>query len=309
MTPPVAATSGPIEAPDKEAIIKRNPHADWSQVEASRPPYSGSDIWSLSKTPVPTWQAGDGASSEIWEKLRRLEIRPYDDDRTTVQNYKLMISTTVPRPIALVTTVSLDGVSNMAPFSYFQLVSTDVSMIHLSMWESTNVRQPPLYSLSLVGDDPNDTLRNIMDTKECTINIISDWFVEASNMSSVNTPPQMSEWPLTGLHPYPSKDIKPASVAESAVSAECRLHSHQDIINKEGKRTATLVLVEAVVWHIREDLLAKDPAKASADLALLRPVWRGGGITYGTCFQGFELPRPAAWRKVKAEQAVAAILA
>jgi flavin reductase (DIM6/NTAB) family NADH-FMN oxidoreductase RutF len=159
--------------------------------------------------------------------------------------------------------------------------------------------KPPLYSLSLVGDEPNDTLRNIMDTKECTINLISDWFIEAANLSSINTPPHISEWPLKGLHASPSMEIKPATVAESAVSVECKLRSLQELTNKEGKRTATLVLIEAIAWHIREDILAKDRTRATADLALLRPVWRGGGITYGTCFQGFELPRPATWRKVR----------
>jgi flavin reductase (DIM6/NTAB) family NADH-FMN oxidoreductase RutF len=165
-----------------------------------------------------------------------------------------------------------------------------------------------LYSLSLVGDDPNDTLRNIIDTKECTINLISDWFIEAANLSSINTPPHVSEWPLTGLHVSSSMEVKPATVAESAFSVECKLHSLQDLTNKEGRRTATLVIVEAVVWHMWEDVLSKDPARATADLALLRPVWRGGGITYGTCFQGFELPRPVPWRKLKNVHDLAAVL-
>lgn len=56
-------------------------------------------------------------------------------------------------------------------------------------------------------------------------------------------------------------------------------------------------------------MIAKDPSKSTVDLQLLRPVWRGGGITYGTCFQGFELPRPATWRNVKEEKEVADILA
>jgi flavin reductase (DIM6/NTAB) family NADH-FMN oxidoreductase RutF len=147
-----------------------------------------------------------------------------------------------------------------------------------------------------------------MDTKECTINIISDWFIEAANFSSINTPPQVSEWPLTGLHAASSIEIKPATVAESAFSIECKLHSLQNITNGEGIRTATLVLVEAVVWHIRDDVISKDPAKATADLMLLRPVWRGGGITYGTCFQGFELPRPAAWREMRVKQGFETVL-
>jgi hypothetical protein len=103
-------------------------------------------------------------------------------------------------------------------------------------------------------------------------------------------------------------EVKPATVAESAFSVECKLHSLQDLTNKEGRRTATLVIVEAVVWHMWEDVLSKDPARATADLALLRPVWRGGGITYGTCFQGFELPRPVPWRKLKNVHDLAAVL-
>jgi flavin reductase (DIM6/NTAB) family NADH-FMN oxidoreductase RutF len=132
--------------------------------------------------------------------------------------------------------------------------------------------------------------------------------VEAMNFSSINTPPNFSEWPLTGLTPSPSKIIQPASIAESAVSVECRLHSHQDLINRHGTRTATLVLVEAVMWHVKEDIIREDPARATAQLKLLRPVWRGGGITYGTCLQGFELPRPATWKKVKEEKEVSDIL-
>lgn len=75
-----------------------------------------------------------------------------------------MISSTVPRPIALVSTISADGKStNLAPFSYFQNVCDD----------------PPLYSLCFVGKgDPVDTHRNLLETGECCISIISDWFIE-----------------------------------------------------------------------------------------------------------------------------------
>jgi hypothetical protein len=129
MSPSKAASRLPVEAPDKEALIKRNPHGNWDQVEASRICYDFSDVWKASKTPVPTWKAGDGASSDRWRDHKRITIRPYEEGRTTVQNYKLMISTTVPRPIALVTTISSEGVSNMAPFSYFQNVCADVSSL------------------------------------------------------------------------------------------------------------------------------------------------------------------------------------
>jgi hypothetical protein len=80
-------------------------------------------------------------------------------------------------------------------------------------------------------------------------------------------------------------------------------------VNADGKRTATLVLVEALLFLVREDIIAKDPLKATVDLKLLRPIWRGGGITYGTCFQGFELPRPETWRIVKDQKVISDILA
>jgi hypothetical protein len=115
-----------VEAPDKEAVIKRNPHANWAEVEALRPKYDHDNAWTPSKSPAASWKAGDGATHEGWKMHRRVAIAPYEDGRTSVQNYKLMISTTVPRPVALVGTRSKDGVDNLAPFSYFQSVCADV---------------------------------------------------------------------------------------------------------------------------------------------------------------------------------------
>jgi hypothetical protein len=138
MSAPATMSNLPVEAPDKEADIQRNPHGNWEAVQASRPDFDSSLVWAVSKTPVPEWKAGQGATSEKWKKRRRISIAPYEDGRSTVQNYKLMISTTVPRPIALVTTVRLDGVGNMAPFSYFQNVCADVSDLRLVVKQRTS---------------------------------------------------------------------------------------------------------------------------------------------------------------------------
>jgi flavin reductase (DIM6/NTAB) family NADH-FMN oxidoreductase RutF len=100
---------------------------------------------------------------------------------------------------------------------------------------------------------------------------------------------------LAGLHPAASSVVKPPYVAESPYSVECKLHSHQDIVSsRTGKRTATLVLAEVVRFHVWKDAISED--KATVDPAQLRPVFRAGGITYGTCLTGFELPRPPAFR-------------
>jgi flavin reductase (DIM6/NTAB) family NADH-FMN oxidoreductase RutF len=284
---PTKLSNGLTEAFDKEALVKRNPHADFPAVQASRPDYDSSQNWRWSKTPNPTWQPGDGSSSSTWKTKKLLVIDPKDPSRTANANYKLSISSTVPRPIALVSTITTEGVYNVAPFSYFNAVSVD----------------PPLYSVSFVGKDANDSLNNVLATGEMCISIISDWFLEAANFTSVNTPPHISEWDLAGLHPTPSKLVKPPHAAESAFSMECKVHSSIPILSKtdvggDGKPvgTATLVLVEAIMYHVREDVI--DEKRETIDIAKLRPVWRGGGITYGSCFGGFETERPEAFRKL-----------
>jgi flavin reductase (DIM6/NTAB) family NADH-FMN oxidoreductase RutF len=209
-----------------------------------------------------------------------------------------MISSTVPRPIALVSTISTDGrIENLAPFSYFNNVCND----------------PPLYSISFHGELPTDSLRNLLETEECCISIVSDWFLDATNMSSVNTPPNISEWPLSGLQVSKSDVARPGCVAESAFSMECKLHGIVPIFSKnevdgkgENRRTAMHVLVEGVMFHVREDSI--DEKRDTVDIKVLRHVWRGGGITYGSCFEGWETPRPGPFREVREAEAVRDIL-
>ena len=118
----------PVEAFDKEALVNRNPHPDFAAVQARRPNYDAGDQWMLSKTPNPDWKYGDGANSSHWKGQEFLTIDPFEEGRPGVLNYKLMISTTVPRPIALVSTTTADRkTKNLAPFSYFQCVIDDVS--------------------------------------------------------------------------------------------------------------------------------------------------------------------------------------
>lgn len=277
----------PVEAPDKEALVNRNPHPDFSAVEASRPDYDTSRQYTSTKTPNPKWTYGDGANDPSWRDQTSTEIDPDEPTRPSNLNYKLMISSTVPRPIALLGTISTSGLQNVAPFSYFQAVCAD----------------PPLYSICFVGEEPNDSLRNVLSTKEACISITAASFVEAANAASINTPPQVSEWPLTGLHPQTGRLVKPQYALESPFSIELKYHSHQDIVSpKSRKRTATMVLLQAVLFHVWDEALGQD--RATVDIAVLRPVFRAGGITYGVCLDGFELPRPESYRKVREERGV-----
>lgn len=128
----------------------------------------------------------------------------------------------------------------------------------------------------------------------------------AANLTSINTPPHISEWDLSKLTPAQGLIVKPPFVRESPFSVECKLHSKQEIISKiTGKRTATLVLAEIVQFHVWKDALSSD--QATVDPSKLRPIFRAGGITYGTCLRGFELPRPEAYRNIAGLDAVKAL--
>ena len=195
-----------MEAPDKEALVDRNPHADFTAVKSSRPDYDNLCQGTQTKTPNPRWTYGDGANNKAWQQHSSIDIDPDEPTRPSNLNYKLMISSTVPRPIALLGTIPSLVIHNVAPFSYFQTVCAD----------------PPLYSICFVGEQPNDSLRNVLDAKEACISILSDSFVEAANATSINTPPHVSEWPPTGLHPHAGRLVKPQYALESAFSIKLK---------------------------------------------------------------------------------------
>lgn len=114
----------------------------------------------------------------------------------------------------------------------------------------------------------------------------------AANFAAVDTPRNISEWELTGLTPIPGDVVKAPYIAESPFSIECKVLHHQDLfsVNKPDVRTCTLLIVQAVRFHIWEDALSEDGI--TADMAKLRPVFRAGGVVYGTGYNGFELLRP-----------------
>lgn len=261
-----------------ESEVKRNPHRDFNKVESERDNFEASRVWHYTQIPDPAWQVGSGANSDEWKRHKKITIDPYGEGRSPVDNYKTLISAIVPRPIGFVSTVSPSGERNLAPFSYFTVVNHD----------------PPIFTLGFSGGrgNPKDTCKNILDTGELTINIISEWFVEAANYCSVNAPHGVDEWKFSGLTPLKSDDVAPEHVAESAFSVEARLlHSHEWKSKTDATRaTGTLCIVEGVKFHVREDVINKE--LNGLDIAKLKPVSRLGGITYARTVDGYEKPRP-----------------
>ncbi|KAI1633282.1 hypothetical protein F4809DRAFT_623836 [Biscogniauxia mediterranea] len=278
-----------------EAEIKRNPHPDFKQVEASRPDWDTSSQFRYTKTPDPSWTFGSGANHlassssssssspddpQQQQQRRHIQIDPYEAGRPGSFNYKLLISSVVPRPIGFVSTVSADGARrNLAPFSYFQVVCHD----------------PPTFVAGVAAPlaAPKDTLRNLVDTRECVVAVVSEHFAEAANAASVDAPYGADEWAVSGLTPLADcVDVRPPRVAEAVFSVECRLESVREFESRStpGKKSGCLVVLEGTRFWVREDAINEE--RNLVDPAVLRPVSRLGGITYGRVTEAFELLRP-----------------
>lgn len=235
--------------------------------------------WKLTTLPYSEWTPGSGASNDEWKKHKKIAIDPYDTDRSPADNYTMLISAVVPRPIGFVSTVSKDGVKNLAPFSYFTVMNSD----------------PPIFSLGFSAGSGKykDTCTNILETGELTISIISEWFLEAANYCAIPAPSDIDEWELSGLTPLESLKVKPPHVAESAFSIEAKLVSHHEWKSRSNpeKTSGVTCLVEGINFHAREDII--DEERKRLDISKLKPVSRLGGVTYGRTTEGYDIPRPS----------------
>ena len=182
--------------------------------------------------------------------------------------YKLLIGSVVPRPIAWTSTVSREGVHNLAPFSFFTVASRNPPMLCISMGPRAD--QPP---------DTKDTLSNIAEMGEFVINIVSLPLSNANYESSRTHPPKADEFEKAGLTPAPCEVVAAPRVEEAAVSMECLL----DRVLQLG--TDHLVIGRMVRFHVRDELYEN----GRIDMAKLQPLGRLAG-NYTKVETIFELP-------------------
>jgi flavin reductase (DIM6/NTAB) family NADH-FMN oxidoreductase RutF len=202
-----------------------------------------------------------------------------DPATTEVRNvYRLMVAAIVPRPIAFVSTISADGILNLAPFSFFTAASADPPVICFAPMIRANAER---------DGGRKDTLRNIQATGEFVVNIVSEEFAAQMNICSAEFPPEIDEFQASGLTPVPSDLVRPPRVKESHVHMECRL---LEIVNVSAKPLGgSLVLGQVLRFHVEDGWLDNyqlDPDK-------LRAIGRMGGATYTRTTDRFELVRPA----------------
>jgi len=161
-----------------------------------------------------------------------------------------------PRPIGWISTVSADGVRNLAPYSFFNLINY----------------RPPLVAFSSMGW--KDSVANVKDTREFVWNLSTMAQAEQMNTSSARVEPDVDEFDLAGLVGLPSSLVRPQRVAGSPVHFECRLSQLIQLETKEGhKLDQWLVIGEAIGIHIDTAML-KDGIYQTARP---HPITRGGG--------------------------------
>lgn len=196
-------------------------------------------------------------------------------DPTTVApqiNYRILVGAVVPRPIAFVSTISPEGVRNLAPFSFFNVVCGDPPVICFSpIW-----RNPP-----------KDTIVNIRATGEFVVNIVSEDFADRMNICSGEYPSSVDEFSLSGLTPVDSVVVRPPRVKESHVNMECRLMQIVDVSARP--MGGSLVIGEVVRFHV-DDAVIED---FRIDADKLGAVGRMSGSEYARTRDRFSLIRPA----------------
>ncbi len=193
-------------------------------------------------------------------------------DPNTFERFSAVLTgVIVPRPIAFVSTVSPDGVVNLAPYSFFNAVSYDSVMFS----SSRNV-----------GDKSKDTLRNIEETGEFVVNIVVDAIADAMNSTAAEYPEDVDEFGIAGLSHAPSQIVKPPRVAESPVNIECKLNQIVQI--GSGAHEHGLVIGTILLMHVRDDIIDGH----RIDQAKLMATGRMAGNMYCRTSDRFEMVRP-----------------
>jgi flavin reductase (DIM6/NTAB) family NADH-FMN oxidoreductase RutF len=186
------------------------------------------------------------------------------------ERYKLLIGTVVPRPIALVTTVDPQGMVNAAPYSFFNVLSSDPAIVALGVENRSDATF-------------KDTAHNVRLTEEFTVNIVSDAVVAAMNVCAVPFHPSIDELVEAGLTPVEGVQVRCPFIREAPAALECRRY-----ITLEISRSREIILGKVVAAHLRPDVVDRD--RFYVDPHALDAVGRMGGHGYARTRDYFDLP-------------------
>lgn len=187
--------------------------------------------------------------------------------------YKLLVGTVIPRPIALVTTQSDEGVLNAAPFSFFNVFSEDPALAILGLEARRDT------------DAIKDTTANICETGELVINLVDRDLSEAMAACAADLPPEVNELCFAGLTAAASRAVAVPGIAEAPVRLECKLFELRTLTERRH-----LCIAEILAMQARDGII--DPETLHVDLTAYLPIGRLFADRYHAVTESFAVPVP-----------------
>ncbi len=191
-------------------------------------------------------------------------------------NFNPFKSCMVPRPIGWISTVSPEGIHNLAPYSQFQNLTFDPPLVMFAANQNTRGRR-------------KDTVNNIEQTGEFVYNMATYNLREAVNWSAAEVPPEVDEFDLAGVTKAASVRVKPCRVAESPIQFECSYLQTLRLPGKGTMGTVDVVIGKVVLVHIKDEFITPE---GRIDILRIRPLARLGYHDYTTVDSVFEMIIP-----------------
>ena len=200
-----------------------------------------------------------------------MQFDPNELDYSAV--YKLLTGAIIPRPIGWISSISEDGINNLAPFSYFNAVGDDPPHVMFSVGRGNNINK--------------DTLNNVLNTKQFVVNMVTEALAEKMNLTAQSVPSHVDEFALAHIDSIPSIKVKPLRVKESPITFECELVHHYFLEDyKNGG--ACIIIGRIVMMHFDESVLMDN---YKINLESYKPIARLAGSNYAKIGEIFSVKR------------------
>jgi len=192
-------------------------------------------------------------------------------------------SCVIPRPIAWISTLSPDGIPNLAPYSQFQNLTFDPPYVMFAANQTTDGRR-------------KDTVVNAEQSGEFVYNMATYHLREAVNLSAQQVPPEVDEFELAGVTKAPSKLVKAHRVAESPVHFECLYYQTVRLPGNSPMSAVDIVIGKVIGIHIKDEFISSD---GKLNVLKIRPIARLGYYDYTVVESIFEMIIPGPDEKLR----------
>ena len=200
-------------------------------------------------------------------------MKTFQTDGAFADNYKFLIGSIIPRPIAVISTRNIDGSNNLAPFSFFTAISAKPMIVAFC---------PMIRS---IDGQFKDTVKNILREREFVVNFCTEQNYEKINLASTELPYGEDEYKFTGLTPIDSEIVKAKRLKESPVHFECVFRDMLSYGTTPG--TGSMITGEVKLVHVDESVMKDGKIRTE----LFQAVGRGAGNDWFKTDSRFELER------------------